>query len=152
MDRGAGGYNGVLSSGATYTDATGVLSVSGNNFASLPAQSLGVATRSTPNGAPIQNGFSILLEVEAPATLPSSAVTVFSMGGDATGASGSTVRVTLQGSQYTLSYGTTGNSGLKTFPWTSTNGVALATVTAGGIAHLLVRCYPGLTLCVFGNY
>jgi hypothetical protein len=152
MDRGAGGYNGVLSPGATYTEATGVLSVSGSSFATLPAQTLGAATRSTPNGAPIQNGFSVLLEVQAPATLPGSAVTVFSMGADAAGASGSTVRVTLQGPLYTLSYGTSGNSGLKTFNWLSTNGVTLASVTAGSIARLLVRCYPGLTLCVLGNY
>jgi hypothetical protein len=149
MDRGTAGANGVLT-GATYTFATGELSFAGNGYATLPATTLGVATRTTPTGAAIQNGFSIVISAVAPSPLPSTPATVLSLGSNPTGASGPALRVVLTGSQYTLQYGWLPS--VASFPWTSTNGQSLPAVTAGSVARLLVRCKPNLIYCVLGNF
>jgi hypothetical protein len=152
QDRGTLGLTGTLSSGAVYSEATGRLNLVGSNYATFPAITLGLPTHATLAGALIQNGFSVLADVVAPTPLPATQVTVFSMGNDATGATGAVLRVTLNGSTYELFYGLAGASGLKSFPLTATNGVALPAVTAGSTAKLLVRCFPGMSLCVLTSY
>ena len=151
-DRGTLGLDATLGGTASYSKTTALLSMGSAGFVSIPSITLGLKTAAVLGGPAIQDGFSILLNVTAPTPLPTSAQTVFAFGNDVSGASGATMRVTLLGSQYTLYYGTTGNTGLKTFPWTSTNGVALPSVTAGSVAKLLIRCFPGMTMCVLGNY
>jgi hypothetical protein len=152
QDRGTLGLAGTLSSGAVYTEATGRLSVAGSNYVAFPAITLGLPTHATLGGALIQNGFSVLADVVAPTPLPATQVTVFSMGNDATGATGAVLRVTLLGSNYELFYGLAGSTSLKSFPLTATNGVPLPAVTAGSTAKLLVRCFPGMSLCVLTSY
>lgn len=149
-DRGTLGLDATLGGPSGYAEATGLLSMGTTGFVTIPAMTLGLKTAAVLGGAPIQNGFSILLNVTAPTPLPSAPVTVASFGNDATGASGATLRVTLTEAQYALHYGTLPS--LRTFNWVSTNGTPLPSVVAGGDARMLVRCMPGMTLCVLGNY
>ena len=147
MDRGPSGANGVLS-GATYFFNTGELSFAGDAFATLPSVTLGMPTRTTTGL--VQNGFSLVVTAVAPSPLPTSAATVLSLGNNLAGTSGATLRLVLTGTNYELEYGFLPT--LSTFPWTSTNGQALPTVTAGSTARLLVRCSPNLVFCSLGNY
>ena len=149
-DRGTLGLDATLGGPSGYAEATGLLSMGTAGFVTIPAMTLGLKTAAVLGGAPIQNGFSIILNVTAPNPLPSAPVTVASFGNDATGASGSTLRVILTEAQYALHYGTLPS--LRTFNWTSTNGTPLPLVVPGGDARMLVRCMPGMTLCVLGTY
>jgi hypothetical protein len=149
-DRGTLGLDATLGGTSSYSEATGLLSMGSSGFVTIPAVTLGLKTAAVLGGPQIQNGFSIILNVTAPSPLPSTPLTVASFGNDASGASGATIRVTLTETQYALHYGTLPS--LRTFNWTSTNGTPLPTVVAGGDARMLVRCLPGMTLCVLGNY
>ena len=147
MDRGPSGANGVLS-GATYLFNTGEINFAGNAFATLPAVTLGIPTRTTTGL--VQNGFSLVVTAVAPSPLPTSAATVLSLGNNLAGTSGAALRLVLTGTLYSLEYGYLPT--LSYFPWTSTNGQALPTVTAGSTARLLVRCTPNLVFCSLGNF
>ena len=149
-DRGTLGLDATLGGTSSYSEATSLLSMGTTGFVTIPAVTLGLKTAAVLGGPQIQNGFSIILNVTAPSPLPSTPLTVASFGNDASGASGATIRVTLTESQYALHYGTLPS--LRTFNWTSTNGTPLPTVVAGGDARMLVRCLPGMTLCILGNY
>jgi len=135
-DRGNAGADATLSGTATYSEASGLLSLGGAGYSSLPSTTLGSAG---------SNGFSVLLSIVSPSTLPSSAQTVFSYGNDVTGANGAALRVTLQGSQFALSYGLTGNSNMKTF-------TSSAVAVAGAASNVLVRCFPNMVFCMLGSF
>jgi hypothetical protein len=135
---------------ALFTENTGLLSFPSSSYASLPSYTLGGAQN--VGGVSIQNGFSVMASVLTPSPLSSSNQLVWSMGGDATGATGAVLRVYLSASGfYELQYSSSGVSGLKTFPWTAQNGTALKP-SAGALARLLTRCTPGMIACMLNTY
>jgi hypothetical protein len=149
-DRGSAGLDASLSAGTLFNYSSGALQLSSTAYATVPALSLGQATKMFVTGGTVQNGFSVQANVNLPSPLPSSPVTVFSLGNDATGATGAAIRVQYNTTTYVLTYGT--SPPYKTFPWTATNGNALPSISAGSNAHLLVRCFPNMVKCVLGNF